>query len=89
MSAALATLRQWDFKWSANSIPTTLAVTWGDELDRIEKASGVKDDEFFAKATPTQTLDAFGAAIEHLERDFDRGRSHGVTSIGISVVAAM
>jgi acyl-homoserine-lactone acylase len=32
LAAPVAALRSWDLRWAASSVPTTLAVLWGDEL---------------------------------------------------------
>src|SRR5262249_13402771 len=34
VSEQIALLRRWDFRWSVDSVPTTMAVYWGDELFR-------------------------------------------------------
>src|SRR5512132_1243521 len=32
LAGPIAALRAWDYRWAANSIPTSLAVFWGDDL---------------------------------------------------------
>src|SRR5438034_7433489 len=34
VSEQIALLRAWDLRWSATSIPTSLAVCWGDHVER-------------------------------------------------------
>ncbi|HLH31347.1 MAG TPA: penicillin acylase family protein, partial [Terriglobia bacterium] len=58
----IALLRDWDFRWSAKSIPTSLAVYWGEEIDRRTND--------FAKATDAQLLDALSSAMDKLTSDF-------------------
>jgi acyl-homoserine lactone acylase PvdQ len=52
-------LRDWDYRWSVTSIPTSLAVFYGEELGR--RASG---------ATPEQMLQALATASDKLAADF-------------------
>ena len=54
-------LRAWDLRWSATSIPTTLAVFWGETLDRQGGAP---------RATAGQMLQALSQAIDKLAADF-------------------
>src|SRR5204863_239573 len=34
ISEPIALLRAWDFRWAAKSVPTSLAVYWGEEIGR-------------------------------------------------------
>src|SRR5262249_35722521 len=34
LSGQVEALRAWDFRWSATSIPTSLAVFWGEDVER-------------------------------------------------------
>ena len=73
----VALLRGWDFRWSETSVPTTLAVFWGDELWRRVSASADTEDlsvyEFMAKRTTgAQRLEALAVASDRLARDFGR-----------------
>ncbi len=52
-------LRDWDYRWSVASIPTSLAVFWGEELGR---RSG--------SATAEQLLQALATASDKLTADF-------------------
>jgi acyl-homoserine-lactone acylase len=54
----IALLRGWDDRWSVSSIPTSLAVYWGEEIGRTR--------------TPTadQKLQALAAASDRLAKDF-------------------
>jgi len=75
VSEQIALLRAWDHRWSAASVPTSLAVYWGEEigrrvLDEARKA-GLSADEYAAKkATPEQLLQALSAASDKLASDF-------------------
>ncbi len=68
-------LREWDLRWSATSVPTSLAVFWGDELGRRvgreARAAGVPVDDYMAmKTTPEQRLQALAAAADTLAARF-------------------
>jgi acyl-homoserine-lactone acylase len=55
----VATLRTWDYRWSVSSVPTALAVYWGETIgDRVDRAG------------PEQLVEALAAAADKLEMDF-------------------
>jgi acyl-homoserine lactone acylase PvdQ len=62
LSEPVEMLRSWDLRWSAKSIPTSLAVYWGEE---IEGRSRNVD-----KATDEQLLQALSTAVDKLTNDF-------------------
>ena len=68
-------LRGWDLRWAANSIPTSLAVFWGDDLRRragadARRAGVAVDDYVGGKAAPEQLLQSLAAASDKLAADF-------------------
>jgi len=68
-------LRAWNFRWSADSVPTTLAVGWGEalwaKLGPKAKAEGVSPYEYIAtRATPAEKLQALAEASDRLTQDF-------------------
>ncbi len=68
-------LRGWDFRWSASSIPTSLAVYFGEDIARRVGAdarrAGMSTDAYVpARATPEQLLASLAAASERLTADF-------------------
>jgi len=68
-------LRAWDDRWSADSVPTSLAVFWGEALwakvAPDAKAAGMSVFDYMAtKATPAQKLDALAEATGRLTQDF-------------------
>jgi acyl-homoserine-lactone acylase len=68
-------LRAWNFRWSADSVPTTLAVGWGEalwaKLGPKAKAEGVNPYEYIAtRATPAEKLQALAEASDRLTQDF-------------------
>jgi len=52
-------LRDWDYRWSVTSVPTSLAVFYGEELGRRA-----------GNATPEQMLQALATASDKLASDF-------------------
>jgi acyl-homoserine-lactone acylase len=71
----IAMLRAWDLRWSAASIPTSLAVFWGEELRRSFAGGGRRGgegsvDDRIAGATPEQLLQSLAAASDKLAADF-------------------
>jgi len=77
LTAQIALLRNWDFRWSADSVVTTLAVLWGDRLwEQVESAARTADVtvyDYLAERTGAQqkmtALDAVSARLVH---DFGR-----------------
>ncbi|MCB9517963.1 MAG: penicillin acylase family protein [Gemmatimonadales bacterium] len=84
MQAALrdqvAMLRDWDHRWAASSIPSSLAVFWGTELQRRQgvaaRRAGMPFEQFVAEqAVPSDLLVALAAASERLTREFGTWRT--------------
>jgi len=70
-------LRDWDFRWSATSVPTALAVFWGEDLwQRLTpeaRKAGVSTYEFMEKrATAAHYLESLAAASDKLAADFGK-----------------
>ncbi len=61
LAQEIAQLRPWNFRWSAASVPTSLAVFYGEELGRRA-----------GSATGQQQLDALAAASDKLAADFGK-----------------
>jgi len=71
----IAMLRGWDDRWGIASMPTTLAVFWGDTLwDEVSKADTAEGlsiyDVMAEKAGPQQRLHALSEAVDRLRHDF-------------------
>jgi acyl-homoserine lactone acylase PvdQ len=59
LAQQIGALRTWDFRWGVTSIPTTLAVYWGEEMDR---RGGRAEQQLQALAAASDTLTAdFGS----------------------------
>jgi acyl-homoserine-lactone acylase len=75
LAEPIAALKAWDRRWSVDSVPTALAVFWGEELARLARASGASDQRgiyaFLAGgASADQRLQALAAATDKLTADF-------------------
>ena len=71
----IALLRGWDYRWAANSVPTSLAVFWGEEMQHrvsVEaRVANISIEEYVAsKAAPEQLLQALAAASDKIRNDF-------------------
>ena len=71
----VAMLREWDRRWSVSSIPTSLAVFWGEELGRRVRADAESEempvyDYMATRAAPQVRLEALAAASDKLAADF-------------------
>jgi acyl-homoserine lactone acylase PvdQ len=61
LAEPVAALRAWDTRWSLKSIPTTLAVYWGEEWKPFDAAKAAGDE---------QQLQALSSAVDRLTKDF-------------------
>ncbi|MGH9855556.1 MAG: penicillin acylase family protein, partial [Blastocatellia bacterium] len=70
-SEQIALLRAWDLRWSAPSVPTSLAVFWGDDVQRRVRRTGLSAADYIAsEATAEQLLQSLSAASDKLAADF-------------------
>jgi acyl-homoserine-lactone acylase len=67
-------LRKWDRRWAVNSVPTTVAVFWGEDLRRRLGGGGrgapPATDDAVAKASAEQLLHSLAEASDKLAMDF-------------------
>ena len=75
LAEQITMLRNWDRRWGVSSIPTALAVFWGEELSRrvareARRAGMSPDDYIVARATGPERLQALAAASDKLAADF-------------------
>ena len=80
LAEQIAVLRGWDFRWSTTSVPTTLAVFWGEEMWGTARAE--EQDEIMStyaymatRMSARKKLDALARATSRLERDFGSWRT--------------
>lgn len=73
----IASLRGWDYRWGTNSIPTSLAVFWGEDVyDKVgaKARQAAMSAETYAidRATDAERLQSLVAATTKLNQDFGR-----------------
>src|SRR5450432_2530247 len=64
VAGQIALLRKWDLRWSVDSVPTSLALFWGEDIRR--RVSGGSIDA----APAEQLLQSLSAASDRLTADF-------------------
>ncbi|HEY1913131.1 MAG TPA: penicillin acylase family protein, partial [Vicinamibacterales bacterium] len=75
LAEQISVLRSWDYRWSVTSVPTALAIYWGEEAarhvaDEARKAGTSADNYVAAHGTPELMLQALAAASDRLTADF-------------------
>jgi len=79
LTEEVETLRGWDRRWSVESVPTSLAVFWGEALlQRVAKGSwgpGMTTYDALAKAPASEQLGALAEASDRLTKDFGSWRT--------------
>ena len=73
-------LREWDYRWGINSIATSLAVFWGENIERRvgreARAAGMSAEDYAAEqATPAELLQSLADASDKLTADFGNWRT--------------
>jgi acyl-homoserine-lactone acylase len=76
----IAALRGWDYRWSTNSIPTSLAVFWGEDLftqigGKARQAAMSAETYAIERATDAERLQSLTNAKARLDRDFGNWRT--------------
>jgi acyl-homoserine-lactone acylase len=70
LSPQIAVLRAWDLRWGVDSIATSLAIYWGQEMTNSGHVAGY-EDEFSPPGVPGDVaLKALAAASDKLKADF-------------------
>jgi acyl-homoserine-lactone acylase len=80
LAGPIALLRGWDYRWSADSIATSLAMFWGETLwSQVAPQAGREGlsvyDYIARRASPDTRLKALAAAVDRLDRDFGSWRT--------------
>jgi acyl-homoserine-lactone acylase len=75
LAAQVALLRGWDLRFSTTSVPTSLAVYWGQDMVKQSSARAKADhipviDFVQTRLTPRERLDALARASDKLRADF-------------------
>jgi acyl-homoserine lactone acylase PvdQ len=77
LKEAIASLRGWNRRTSADSVPTAVAIFWGQELVE-RKSAAARDadkpvyDYLVDRLTDADRIEALSAALDKLQRDFGR-----------------
>ena len=77
LQEAIAVLRRWDKRTAVDSVPTAVAIYWGQALVERKGAEARDADEpvydyLVGRLTDTERLDALSAALDKLQRNFGR-----------------
>ncbi|MCU0624585.1 MAG: penicillin acylase family protein, partial [Gemmatimonadaceae bacterium] len=80
LAEPIALLRSWDRRFAVASVPTSLAIFWGQELMERSaaraRAAGRDVYDFMATGTaPRERVEALARAVRKLERDFGSWRT--------------
>lgn len=75
LAEQIAVLRKWDLRWGVDSVPTSLAVFWGHEIERRARAGALEDETplynyVATKVDPHVLLESLAAASDRLTADF-------------------
>ena len=75
VSSQIGLLRSWDRRWAVGSVPTALAVYWGEDLWQMVRADAEAEemsvyDYMATRTTAGQRLQALADASDKLEADF-------------------
>jgi acyl-homoserine lactone acylase PvdQ len=79
----IAMLRKWDQRWSADSVPTSLAVFWAEDIRRrlssggrgAGRGAGIANEDAIAAAPAAQLLESLASASEKLAADFGKWKT--------------
>jgi acyl-homoserine-lactone acylase len=77
MADQIAVLRAWDYRWGVNSVPTSLAIFWGEDVLRRAapdaRRAGVPADDYVANGAPrSMLLQSLAAVTDKLTADFGK-----------------
>ncbi len=75
LTRQIQALRAWDFRWSAVSVPTSLAVFWGEEMWRRSRLDANEEnttlyDFIRDKTSPERKLEALAVASDQIAAGF-------------------
>jgi acyl-homoserine-lactone acylase len=75
LSAQIDVLRKWDTRWAVNSVPTALAIFWGEDIQKRigpdARKSGIYMSEYICSKTPPEVLlQSLSNASDRLASDF-------------------
>lgn len=75
LAEQIAVLRKWDYRWGVDSIPTSLAVFWGEDMmrrvGRDARIAGIPVYDYVGSKVPAeQLLQSLAAASDRLTMNF-------------------
>ncbi len=75
LAEPIAMLARWDYRWSVTSVPTSLAMFYGEELwlrlsADVRSNGALAYEHMRTRLTPQQRVEAFDAAVTKLQADF-------------------
>jgi acyl-homoserine-lactone acylase len=70
LAPQIAVLRAWDMHWGVNSVATTLAIYWGQEMTNSGRVAGYEDELSPPGVPGDVALKAVAAASDKLKADF-------------------
>ena len=73
LAGQIALLRKWDYRWGVDSVPTSLAVFWGEDVRRRAgggRRGGASPEESIPGLPGPQLLQSLAAASDKLQADF-------------------
>ncbi len=79
-SEQIALLKTWDHRWAVDSVSTSVAVFWAEDMQRrigadARRASLGVEEYIATRATPAQMLQSLAAASDKLTADFGKWRT--------------
>ena len=77
LAEPIALLKGWDYRWAAASVPTSVAIFYGEDLwQKVTpeaRKAGVSTYEFMrSRATAQQRLESLAAGVDKLQADFGK-----------------
>jgi acyl-homoserine-lactone acylase len=81
LAEPIATLKGWDYRWGAESVPTSVAVFWGERIGRrvapAAHTAGISVMQYVAtsRASPAELLGSLAAAVDALTANFGSWRT--------------
>jgi acyl-homoserine-lactone acylase len=75
LAGQIELLRVWDHRWGVDSVPTSLAVFWGEDIqrrigDEARKAGLSNEDYIGGRASAEQLMQSLAAASDRLQSNF-------------------
>ena len=77
VAGEIEALRKWDRRWAVTSVPTALAVFWGEDLRHrfagdAKRSRMLLEDYVLSKVPPDRLLESLAAASDKLRADFGK-----------------